>query len=316
MIQLPETRAGAKDAATHISYIIPAYNCANTISETLDSILNGNLESGDEIVVVNDFSTDDTKEILDRYALKFPFIKIIEHTFNKGGAAARNTAVENARNELIFCLDSDNILEPASVPQLKAYLLEEDAHAAAFQELRYFTGDKTNITHKWVFQSGAITFADCLSSGVVPISSGNYLYKKESWRLAGGYPEFARALDAWGFGLRQVALGHKMVVLSDTGYLHRHGHESYWVRESKSGKNSLTALQILIPFIDQLKSSSVNYAMGPRGRNTWFENMECIPLRTKTGRKGVGGVALDNNGNKIEFFSALQRALIRVKALI
>jgi glycosyltransferase involved in cell wall biosynthesis len=311
-----EASSSSKHVSPQISYIIPAYNCEGTIAETLDSILDGNLVVGDEIVIVNDCSTDATKDILNRYDEKYDFVHVVNHAVNKGGAAARNTAVENARNSLIFCLDSDNVLEPASIPELKRYLLSEKAHAAAFQELRYFTQNPKNITHKWVFQAGEISFEDCLASVVVPISSGNYLYTKESWILAGGYPEYARALDAWGFGLRQLALGQKMVVLKGTGYLHRHGHESYWVRETKKGKTSLTALQILIPFIDQLKTRSVNYAMGPRGRNTWFENMEVVPLETKSGGKGKGGTVLNSIGKEIKHVSAMQRFLIKARTLI
>lgn len=300
----------------NITFIIPAYNCETTITDTLDSIFSGNFAEGDEVVVVNDCSKDSTKQILQRYSAENHPLVIVEHPVNKGGAAARNTAVENAKNGLIFCLDSDNILKPNSVPELREFLLGEGAHAAAFQELWYFKDDPSSITHKWVFSPGQITLEDCLASTVVPISSGNYLYTKASWSAAGRYPEFAHALDAWGFGLQQLACGQKMVVLEDSGYFHRHGHESYWAREDRKGKTSLTALQILLPYIDQLEPQSVNYALGPRGRNTWFENMDAKPIRTKSRRKGKGGVVLDSRGNKIRKPSALQHLLARVRAKI
>lgn len=300
----------------HMSYIIPAYNCESTISETIKSIILGNIEKGDEIVIVDDCSTDGTKVLLSKYAREYDFVHIVSHARNKGGAAARNTAVEHAKNTLIFCLDSDNVLMPDSVVKLKQFLISEAAYAASFQELRYFIDDVTKLTHKWVFRAGEITFEDCLASGVVPISSGNYLYTKESWRLAGGYPEYSRALDAWGFGLRQVALGQKMVVLANTGYLHRHGHESYWVREAKSGKNSLTALQILIPYLDQLKRSSINYVMGARGRTSWFENIGCVPIRARSGRVGCGGDVLGADGKTIEHLTPLRRFLMRARAIL
>lgn len=299
-----------------ISFVIPAYNSSSTIEDTLNSIFDGNFSEGDEIVVVDDCSKDSTQEILQRYLQKCSSLKIVKHSENKGGAAARNTAVENAKNELIFCLDSDNILKPNSILELKNILLSEGAHAAAFQELWYFRDSSDSITHRWVFPAGQITFEDCLAGAVVPISSGNYLYTKESWRDAGRYPEFANALDAWGFGLRQLAHGHKMVVLENSGYFHRYGHESYWVREDRKRKTSLTALQILLPFIDQLTLRSVNYAMGPQGRNTWFENMELHPLETKSGRKGRRGVVLDSRGDRLQNVCAWRRLINRIKAVI
>lgn len=300
----------------NVSFIIPAYNCETTITDTLDSIFAENFAEGDEVVVIDDCSKDNTKQILQRYSVERHPLVIVEHLVNKGGAAARNTAIENAKNGLIFCLDSDNILKPNSVPKLREFLLSEGAHAAAFQELWYFKDDPSSITHKWAFRPGQITFEDSLSSGIVPISSGNYLYTKNAWRSAGGYPEFAHALDAWGFGLRQLACGQKMVVLEGTGYFHRYGHESYWVREDRNGKTCLTALQILLPYIDQLEPKSVNYALGPQGRNTWFENMDAKPLRTKSRRKGKGGFVLDSRGNKIRKPSELQHFWARVKAKI
>lgn len=300
----------------NVSFIVPAYNCETTITDTLDSIFAGNFLEGDEVVVVNDCSKDNTRQILQRYSAERHPLVIVEHSLNKGGASARNTAVESAKNSLIFCLDSDNILKPNSVPQLREFLISECAHAAAFQELWYFKDDPGSITHRWVFSEGVITLEDCLASTVVPISSGNYLYTKASWLGARGYPEFAHALDAWGFGLRQLASGQKMVVLRDSGYFHRHGHDSYWAREDRKGRTSLTALQVLLPFIDQLEPRSVNYALGPRGRNRWFQNMEAKPLRTKSRHVGKGGVVLDSRGNQIINSSALQRLWVRVREKI
>ena len=105
----------------NISFIIPAYNCERTISETIDSILK-NIESKDEVVIVNDCSTDNTSHVIKQYADENSQIKIVEHPVNKGGAAARNTAVENASNELIFCLDSDNVLLDDTVPSRRPRL--------------------------------------------------------------------------------------------------------------------------------------------------------------------------------------------------
>lgn len=302
-----------KKQPLRISFIVPAYNCESTITETLDSILDGNMDEGDEIVVVDDCSIDGTRVLLDDYAKTHGVVRVVSHARNKGGAAARNTAVENAVNELIFCVDSDNILERSSVPNLKRFLVSEGAHAAAFQELRYFTNNKDEITHRWIFQPGVISFADCLASTIVPISSGNYLYTKESWRQAGGYPEYAKALDAWGFGFRQLAMGQKFVVLENTGYRHRHGHESYWIREGRNGKTSYVALQILIPFLDMLKKTSTRYVLSERGRRSWFENLERKPLRIKRGRVGVGGVVVDASGNRLKHRTLLRRAILRLK---
>lgn len=282
-----------------ISFIIPAYNCAHTLGETLNSIITGNFEVGDQIIIVDDGSTDTTLKLAKDFQSQHTFIKLIEHPKNRGGAAARNTAVENADNPLIFCLDSDNVLEANSVCKLKNYLLRENADIASFQKLYFFKTDITEITHEWIFNAGLITFADSLASGIVPISSGNYLFSRRSWEIASGYPLFSRALDAWGFGIRQLGTGQKMVVLKDTGYFHRYGHASYWVREQSSGDTSRLALQLVAPFIGQLERDSLLYLVEPNSCNCWFENLAEKPLKLLHHPYGAGGIAVDSHGNEI-----------------
>jgi glycosyltransferase involved in cell wall biosynthesis len=260
----------------NISFIIPAYNCAKTIDESIGSIIDGNLEPGDEIVITDDGSTDDTRSIIERHASN-PVIKLVMHPQNTGGGAARNTCVKNSKHPLIFCLDSDNLLEPDSVKKLKCFLIENCSDVAVFQELRYFKSCSKEITHRWVFRPGNVSLQDCLANHIVPPASGNYLFTKESWESVGGYPEFAKALDTWGFGVRQLAHGCKMTVLADTGYFHRYGHESYWTRESRNNQISSIATQILEPYQHLLTVESVAYMQSESGSN-WFGDLESRPI--------------------------------------
>ncbi len=272
----------------NISFFMPAYNCAGTVQKSVESIMEGNFSQGDELIIVNDGSTDNTETVLQEFKAKYPEIKILKHTRNKGGGAARNTAIENCQHPLLFCLDSDNILTPGSITRLKAYLLDSGADVAAFQALHYFRDDKSKVTHKWVFKPGVITLADCLA-GSTPGASGNYMFTRKSWMRAGGYPEFAGALDAWGFGFRQLVTGSKMMVMPDSYYYHRYGYESYWIREAKKGQISLTALQIMLPFLDLLEQKDVDYIMSPEGQDIWFDNLRKRPLKVKNSDYGISG---------------------------
>ena len=265
-----------------ISFFIPAYNYEEYIKESVASIMNGNFEDGDELIIVNDGSTDNTAQVLEELKRKYPEIKIITHSENKGGAAARNTAVRNTKNEILFCLDADNILVPGSINKLKQFMIDSGADVASFQELHYF--NEGGITGKWHFKE-EITLKDYLSTGEVPGSSGNYMFTKESWLKAGGYPE-GNWLDTWGFGFRQVATGSKIMVMPNFFYYHRHGHDSYWKREYKKGKVSLEALKILIPFLDLIDERDVNYIMG-KGRYVWFDKLNRRPLRLCRGKKKI-----------------------------
>lgn len=86
----------------NISYIIPAFNCEKTILEAVNSIYKKNFIDGDELIIVNDGSTDNTKKILEKIKKTHDSVKIFTHLKNKGGGSARNTAVNNSKNNLIF----------------------------------------------------------------------------------------------------------------------------------------------------------------------------------------------------------------------
>ena len=296
-----------------LSYIIPAYNCCGTISETVASIYTGNIADDDEIVIVDDGSTDGTAHTLKELAAHYEAIRVVTQPCNRGGAVARNTAVENARHDLMFCLDSDNVLISNSVGDLRTFQERENADGAAFREVRYFRDQCQDTTHIWRYRDGVVTLADYLAGSVVPGASGNYLFTRASWKRAGGYPEFAGALDTWGFGLRQVATGQKMMVMPTGAYQHRYGHDSYWVREARKGRISLTALRILVPFIDQISDSDIKYILRSSGRTdqlTWYWNLDRRPIRMINGRKGHAGIALDLNGKMMPVGNGGVRALL------
>ena len=271
----------------NVSFFIPAYNCEGTLAESVQSILVGNFSAGDEIIIVNDGSTDRTEALIDGLAAHSPGIRKINHPRNKGGAAARNTAVENAQHNILFCLDSDNLLASGSIPKLRDFLLNTGADVAVLGEVHYFQTTSEKVTHKWLFKP-LTTLADCLSGNIVPGASGNYMFTRDSWLKAGGYPEFAGAKDTWGFAFRQLATGAKMVALPETYYYHRYGHNSYWIREERKGKSAQVVLQILLPYLDLIVDEDVDYIMG-RGHLSWYNNLNTRPLRLKSGVMGSGG---------------------------
>lgn len=102
-----------------ISFIMPCFNCADTVAAAIGSIIETNLEAGDEIIVVDDASTDNTYCILSDLTSQHNAIKLYRHQINKGTAAGRNTGINYSCHELIFCLDADNILYPNSISKLK-----------------------------------------------------------------------------------------------------------------------------------------------------------------------------------------------------
>jgi glycosyltransferase involved in cell wall biosynthesis len=264
----------------YISFFIPAYNCAKTITESVDSIMEINFVEGDELIIVDDCATDNTGDVLKELQQKYPVIRIINHSRNRGGAAARNTAVESAKNDLLFCLDSDNVLPANSIAPLKKYLIEMNADVATFQFQHFFLTDKLKQEYIWSLPEGVLNLQNILNGENTPGQHGNYLFTKSSWINAKGYAEGTGALDTWTFGLRQAITGAQMVVLKDTFYYHRLDYaNSYWMKDAqaKIWSVSVKVTQALFPFFEILDEKFINYILGD-GKYLWYYNLKKRPI--------------------------------------
>lgn len=91
-----------------VSVILPIYNVAPYLDETFQSLINQSLIEI-EIIAVNDGSTDNCQEIIDKYSAKDPRIKCYSQ-INQGLSGARNTALLHATGKYIYMMDSDDVL--------------------------------------------------------------------------------------------------------------------------------------------------------------------------------------------------------------
>lgn len=101
------------DKQETLGVIIPTYQRAHLLHETIHSVLNQTRQA-DEIIVVDDGSTDNTADAIKVFAGKVRYIR----QANKGVSAARNTGILNATTDLIFFLDSDDTLLPEALSAL------------------------------------------------------------------------------------------------------------------------------------------------------------------------------------------------------
>jgi glycosyltransferase involved in cell wall biosynthesis len=109
-----------------VSVIVPTYNCARFLVESLDSILAQTVPP-DEIVVVDDGSTDDTSEIVARYANRLTIV----HGQHGGLSAARNLGLAHAHGDWIAFHDADDIALPDRLA-FQLDFLEQNPHDAVF----------------------------------------------------------------------------------------------------------------------------------------------------------------------------------------
>lgn len=107
-----------------VSIVVPIYNIADYVSDTLTSLINQTY-TDIEILAVNDGSTDNSGKICDDFALSDKRIKVI-HKPNGGLSDARNAGIEVATGDYIMFLDGDDRLVPNAIEQLIAICCEEN----------------------------------------------------------------------------------------------------------------------------------------------------------------------------------------------
>lgn len=118
-----------------ISIIIPAYNCAKYIINTLDSIRNQAFKNY-EIIVVNDGSNDNTSEVILEYIKRHNLnIKFIEQQ-NAGVSVARNKGIENSSGKYIIFIDADDVVHWQYLQILYSVVENENVDTAYCSYLR------------------------------------------------------------------------------------------------------------------------------------------------------------------------------------
>lgn len=110
-----------------VSTIIPTYNSEATLAQAIDSALAQDF-AGQEIIVVNDGSTDSTQRVLESYGTR---VSVIQQD-NRGQPTARNRAIENAAGEYLAFLDSDDVWLPGRLAKTVAALERKPNAALVF----------------------------------------------------------------------------------------------------------------------------------------------------------------------------------------
>ena len=124
-----------------ISVIVPAYNAARYLPETIQSV-QAQTEGDWELIVVNDGSRDGTGPLADRLAAEDSRIRVV-HQKNAGLSGARNGGIAAASPDAAYFLflDADDLLEPGALAALAALLEASPDASAAYGLARYIDGD-------------------------------------------------------------------------------------------------------------------------------------------------------------------------------
>ena len=182
----------------NISVIIPTYNRASTIVRAIDSVLQ-QTHAPIEIIVIDDGSSDNTREILAAYGLNIRYL----YQDNRGVSSARNTGIAASCGDWIALFDSDDAWAPSKLMrQCEALRQHPGIPLCHTNEIWYRQGTRVNPMNKHQKHDGAI-FSHCLP--LCCISPSSAVISREWLHAAGGFDESLPACEDYDLWLRLCA---------------------------------------------------------------------------------------------------------------
>jgi glycosyltransferase involved in cell wall biosynthesis len=171
-----------------VSIIIPTYNRAPLISETLDCLLDQTYQNW-ECIIVDDGSTDNTKDIIEGYVIQDSRIQYHQRpdNYKSGGNGARNYGFKLSKGEYINWLDSDDLISPNKLEYQVASLSQNDTDVSISEWLFFINKENISYNESYSYQdfNTGIELLNYLgiNSTYIPIHA--YLTKSKIINLSG-----------------------------------------------------------------------------------------------------------------------------------
>lgn len=147
-----------ENSFSKISIIIPVYNEKNTILDILEKVNQADIQGiQKEIIIINDGSTDSTKDILQN--IHGENIKIFHHQKNQGKGAAVQTAFKEVTGDIIIIQDADLEYNPADYSDLIKPILS--GHADIVYGSRFIGGKPHRVLYFWHYMGNKMVTLFC-----------------------------------------------------------------------------------------------------------------------------------------------------------
>lgn len=224
-----------------VSVIINNYNYGHFLGEAIDSVLNQTYPYI-EIVVVDDGSTDNSREIISSYQEKI--ISVLKE--NGGQASAFNAGFAASRGDIIFMLDSDDIFLPEKVAEVVNIFEQYQDIGWCFNRLR-FVDAKTNTFIKLSSESGSrlCDFRAHVKNGKLtfsPPATSGLCFKRSLLQRILPMPEIITITSDNYLKVTAVALSEGYFLDKQLSFLRLHNNNNYTARNNHFAKAKVAIL--------------------------------------------------------------------------
>ncbi|GLB52888.1 glycosyl transferase [Neptunitalea chrysea] len=193
-----------------VSIVTPTYNSAKFISETIVSVQQQTYPYW-ELLVVDDASTDTTRQIVNDFKGKDTRIKLIELSSNKGAGYARNMAINEAQGHYIAFLDADDIWLPQKLKTQVTFMQQNPEVLVSFSSYELMNEDGSSKAIR-IEALPKVTYNKMLKSNYVGNLTGMYNAKE----LGKVFMPLIRKRQDWGLWLSCIKVSGAAYGISET----------------------------------------------------------------------------------------------------
>lgn len=242
-----------------VSIIIPTYNRANLISETLDSII-GQTYQNWECIIIDDGSTDNSFEIITKYLNKdqrFKFVSRPKDTI-KGPSACRNHGIDRSEGDFLLFFDDDDILHPQNLELCVSELSNKEVSFCRYLREKFygeFNVDYDFSTEYTKFPIGCKDIEQILKNELFCIT-GSIIWKRECYINNRFFEQLSYA-EEWEVYSRIISSGFKGVSINKClFYGRKHASATtavFYKDSSKSNRSYNDAILLVVKNLNEKK---------------------------------------------------------------
>jgi len=159
-----------------VSIIMPNYNGSKYVGDSIQSVIDQTYTNW-ELIIIDDNSSDSSRDIIKAYAAKDCRIKVAFLKQNVGPAVARNVGISAAQGEYIAFLDSDDIWSSIKLSQ-QVRFMENDKNMIISYSAFGFIDKNNNVLKHRIYYGGKITYKSLLRYDFIPTLTSMYRVDK------------------------------------------------------------------------------------------------------------------------------------------